>query len=153
MTKETPKIASGQPRPRRLEGRVASILNAREIVINIGSNVGVVAGQKFAVLAAAPIEIRDPESQKLLDTVDREKVRVEATEVRPCITICRTYRMKGGMLEPAPSLHYLPSVVMSSLVDAAPETLRVEDASVPPALAEEESYVKINDRIVSVSRD
>ena len=88
MTEKTPKA--------RLEGRVASILNARELVINIGSNTGVEQGQKFAVLAATPLQVTDPDSGAMLDEIDREKIRVEAHEVRPKITICRTYRMKGG---------------------------------------------------------
>jgi hypothetical protein len=128
----------------RVEGRVAAILNARELVVNIGAAAGVKPGMKFAVLADTPLEIRDPVNNSVLDTVDREKVRVEAAEVRGNITICRTYRLKGGN-------PFRPSSgVFQFFSDAIPETLRISDASTPPPLSEEESYVKTNDRVVSI---
>lgn len=77
-----------------LQGQVAQILNEREVVINIGSNQGVRDGMKFAVLADEPTDVHDPVTGELLDKVDREKTRVEAVEVRPRITICRTYRTR-----------------------------------------------------------
>lgn len=142
MTNQTPKS--------RLEGRVASILNARELVVNIGADAGVTQGQGFAVLAATPMEIRDPDSDEVLDTIDREKVRVEAHDVRPRIAICRTYRMRGGALG---ALGFPSSELLQAMSRPVAETLRVEDSSIPPPLSEEESYVKINDRVVAVDKD
>src|ERR1051325_2006161 len=77
-----------------ITGRVAQILNARELVINIGADAGVTKGMKFAVMSKAATEIRDPDTGEVLDTIDREKVRVRAIEVRPRITICRTYLVR-----------------------------------------------------------
>jgi hypothetical protein len=141
MAQETPKA--------RLEGRVASILNARELVINIGSDGGVERGQKFAVLAATPIRVKDPASGAILDEIDREKIRVEAHEVRAKITICRTYRMRGlgGFALTS------QAAVLAKLFPAGKaqiETLRADDSEKPPPLSEEQSYVKINDRVVAV---
>lgn len=102
---------------------------------------------KFAVLAETPLVIVDPETGKPLDAIDREKVRVEASEVRDRMSICRTYRVTRtlGLLD------------LSAIADARlrasreiEETLRIEDDSTPPPLSEEESYVKINDRVVEV---
>ena len=141
MTEKTPKA--------RLEGRVASILNARELVINIGSDAGVERGQKFAVLAASPLRIKDPTSGAMLDEIDRDKIRVEAHEVRTKIAICRTYRMKGGgaglRLSDAASAKLVDMFGPSRL-----ETLRADDSEKLPPLSEKESYVKINDRVVAV---
>jgi hypothetical protein len=145
-----------------LKGRVAQILNARELVINIGRAAGVKSGMKFAVLSETPMEIRDPESKEVLDVIDREKVRVEASEVRAKITICRTYRQKtipGGPLyiSTLTSLKNIAGVLGGGGTDlykppeATPETLKAEDASLPPALSPQESYVKINDRVVQVT--
>ncbi len=75
-----------------LSGLVAQIINSRELVINIGKNDGVQVYMKFAVFAETPLEIYDPETQELLDTVEREKIRVEVTHVRERIAICGTYR-------------------------------------------------------------
>ena len=137
MTGKTPKAP--------LEGRVASILNARELVINIGSKAGVERGQKFAVLAGTPIQVKDPGSGAILDEIDREKIRVEAHEVRAMITICRTYRMMGGFALRMPSSRFAELFAPSR-----PETLRADDSEKLPPLSEEESYVKINDRVVAV---
>jgi hypothetical protein len=130
-----------------LQGRVAAILNARELVINIGSLLGVKHGDKFAVLADAPLQILDPTTGKLLDTVDREKVRVQASQVRDTITICRTYRMKGGISDIFGTTEFMRSLSAG----ASPETLRITDSSTPPPLSEQESYVKTNDRVIAVS--
>ncbi len=139
MTEKTPKAP--------LEGRVASILNARELVINIGSDVGVERGRKFAVMAATPIQVKDPASDAVLDEIDREKIRVEAREVRAKITICRTYRLIGGG-----ALHSVVTSSAFSDILAKPilETLRAADSQKLPPLPEEESYVKINDRVVAL---
>lgn len=139
MTEKTPKAP--------LEGLVASILNARELVINIGSDAGVARGQKFAVLAATPFQVKDPATSEILDEIDREKIRVEAREVRAKITICRTYRMKGGG-----ALHFamLSLQFDEALRKPSVETLRVDDSEKLPPLPEQESYVKIKDRVVAL---
>ena len=133
---------------RRITGRVAQILNESELAINVGAEGGVVHGMKFAILAEAPLEIVDPESKEVLDAIDREKVRVQASEVRPKITICRTYRKT---VIPAGPMYSL----LSGGLDARPprevsETLRARDSSLPRPLAQDESYVKINDRVIQV---
>ena len=131
-----------------LQGKVAKILTEREVVINIGSAQGVKKGMRFAILAPTPEEVLDPETGEVLDVVDRTKVLVQATEVREKITICSTYRttkISGGALSTTYSL--------SRLFDPPreiPETLRIEDSSLPAPLSPEESYVKIGDRVKQV---
>lgn len=139
-------------RAMRLQGRVAQILSAREIVINIGSANGVIAGMKFAVLAEEPMKIVDPETDELLDVIDREKVRVEVSEVRERITICRTFRTKVVSSGRGRFSDYiLRTLEMQEMYEPPKrvvETLRVEDSQLPPELDPEESYVKVNDRVI-----
>ena len=136
----------------KLTGRVASVLNAKELVINIGTNKGVVAGMKFAVLSESPTPVSDPETGEVLDTIDREKVRVEAVEVREKISICRTYRTKEI---PAGSF-YGGALALGGFAAAfdppqvIEEDLKVQAISLPPPLSPEESYVKMNDRVVQL---
>jgi hypothetical protein len=131
-----------------LQGKVAKILTEREVVINIGSAQGVKKGMKFAILAPTPEEVLDPESGEVLDVVDRTKVLVQATEVREKITICSTYRttkISGGA--------FSSGYAFSRLFEPSreiPETLRIEDSSLPSPLSPEESYVKIGDRVKQV---
>ena len=122
-----------------IEGRVAQILNERELVLNVGTRDGVAEGMVFAVLSESPLEVRDPISNEFLDEVDREKVRVEVVEARDRIAICRTYevRVVGGFLDPG----------FSRLLEPRREvvaTLRSDDY--PNPLPPRESYVKIGDR-------
>ncbi|HEY0766260.1 MAG TPA: hypothetical protein VGD61_28015 [Pyrinomonadaceae bacterium] len=148
-----------------LTGLVAQILNARELVINIGADSGVTEGMKFAVMSRSPTEIIDPDTNAVLDTVDREKVRVRATEVRPKITICKTYVVRtipgrsgysgysgySGLLDTLNKLG-------TSITEAQPErkvvdTLRADQRDLPPPLSEEESYVKRGDRVIQITED
>ncbi len=128
-----------------LQGKVAKVLTEREIVINIGSARGVKKGMRFAILAATPEEITDPDTGEKLDVVDRTKVLVEATEVRSKITICSTFRtttISGG------AFGLLGNIMAPSR--EVVETLRTEDSSLPLPLSPEESYVKIGDRVRQV---
>ncbi len=130
-----------------LEGKVAQIVSEREIAINIGKKDGVVQGMQFSVLAATPQEVTDPDTGELLDTIDRSKIDVEATEVRDKITICSTFATKwvgGGLLAYNYQNLFGPSREVV-------ETLRVEDSSLPAPLDPEESFVKIGDRVRAIS--
>lgn len=139
--------ATSPEKQKRLEGRVAQILNERELVITIGSDAGVKPGMKFAVLSETPLNILDPTTGAILDVLDREKVRVEASEVRLRITVCRTFRTFGSAAIVDRSAL---STLFGTLGPLKHETLRVTDKSFPPPLAAEESYVKVNDRVVHV---
>lgn len=138
---------------RKLVGRVASILNAKELVINIGANQGVSPRMKFAVMAESPMSVTDPETGEVLDMIDREKVRVEAVEVREKISICRTYRTREISAGPLYTTPFLISGLANSFAPPKiiEEDLKVQSASLPPPLSPEDSYVKINDRVIYIS--
>ena len=141
----------------RIEGRVAQLLNARELVINRGSSHGVVDGMKFAVLAQFPLEIRDPETDQVVGTIDREKVRVRVMQVMEKISICSTYRTKllaGGALHDIKYLGFYTAISeMYREPKEVPETLEAKSESLPPPLKPEDGYVKINDRVIQVAPD
>ena len=137
----------------RLVGRVASILNAKELVINIGASKGVISGMRFAVMAEAPMSVIDPETGEILDMIDREKVRVEAIEVREKISICRTFRKREIPAGPLYTTSLLPNGLanLSAPPKTIEEDLKVQNDSLPPPLSPEDSYVKVNDRVIYVS--
>lgn len=140
---------SNVSRPLLIEGRVAAILNERELAINVGGSDGVKEGMKFKVLAETPAEVRDPETNEILGVVDREKVRVEAVEVQERLSVCRTYRTYrvGGNLAAAAY-----DALFSAPRDVA-ETLRADESSFPSPLPEDESFVKKGDRVIQLLRD
>ena len=129
----------------RIEGKVAIILTARELIINIGNNQGVREGMKFKIMAKEVLEIPDPDGGDILGSLDREKVRVMVTEVQDKFSICKTYmkRITPGYKFPDLSLLFTPSREVH-------ETLKIEDASLPPPLSEDESYVKSGDRVIQL---
>jgi hypothetical protein len=122
-----------------IEGRVAQILNERELVINRGRQHGVVIGMQFAVLAVDAVNVVDPETGESLGALDRPKVRVQVTEVQEKFSICETFELvevAGNIISPAD--FFRPTRIL-------PATLRARQ-TLPP-LTEEESIVKIGDRV------
>jgi hypothetical protein len=147
-------MSSSEKQP--LQGRVAQILNERELVINIGENGGVRQGMKFAVLSESPTEIRDPETDEVLDVIDREKVRVRAREVRPKVTICKTYLVRtlaAGRLFPEIGGSLMETLAEFRGPTKVVDTFRASDKDLPAPLSAEESYVKINDRVIQIMDD
>lgn len=134
-----------------LEGKVAGILSEVELVINIGARQGVKRGMIFAVLAATPLEFRDPDTGELLMVVDRPKVQVRVTRVDEHAAICATYRthtIGGGILAGLTgfSSMYEPARTIR-------ETLKADDSALPAPLDESESYVKVGDRVREVGEE
>lgn len=131
-------------------GKVANILNSRELVINIGSDNGVRRGMKFKVLADTPTEIKDPDTDDVIGLIDREKVRVQAIEVQDRIAICRTYETVrvGGTGGFSAVSRYLEQ--MNQPARDVPITLKAGDESYLPDLPESQSYVKRGDRVTEI---
>jgi hypothetical protein len=131
-----------------VEGVVAAILNERELVLNKGYADGVERGMKFRVLAA-PFEVIDPETDKSLGFIDRDKTRVEAINVQERMSVCRTYRSVGGLTN---SWNDMLSAAMADQVAYAgkSETFKADESSHVQTLDEDESYVKIGDKVVQL---
>jgi hypothetical protein len=92
------------------------------------------------------MEIRDPDSNELLGTIDREKVQVQASEVYEKFSICKTFRK--STVGSWPSIKNWGEIFSPSR--GIQETLKATDSALPPPLSEEESYVKKGDRVVQI---
>ena len=99
-----------------IEGKIAKILNTRELVINRGTNHGVRPGMAFAVLEQQ-FGIVDPDTQEPLGNLDREKVRVRVSETHPKFSLARTYetyrelnRDRGLLGGLSPQTYYVTEV-------------------------------------------
>jgi hypothetical protein len=106
------------------------------------------------VQGACPLEIKDPDSGEVIGVVDREKIRVQASEIGQRMTVCRTFRTRR--IEAGP-LYHLKMGTLTGLnyfnsdpPKDIPETLDAADSSLPPPLTPEESFVKIKDCVVEV---
>src|SRR5438874_1056816 len=121
-----------------IEGRVAQILNERELIINRGRTDGVTEGMVFEVLAENSLEVTDPETGQSLGLLDRPKVRAQASDVRDRFAVCETFELvevRGALIDP--SEFFAPRRL--------PTTLRATEAL--PPLSPEESIVKVGDRV------
>lgn len=73
-----------------IEGKVAVILNERELIINKGAEAGVKEGMKFKIVEPQ-VAIKDPDTGEALGTLTHEKIRVGIVEVQPKFSKARTY--------------------------------------------------------------
>lgn len=77
-----------------IEGRVAEVLNSRDLVINRGEENGVEQGMVFEILAPQGQDIRDPETDEVLGSVGRPKVVVKVVEVEAKLAVARTFKSR-----------------------------------------------------------
>jgi hypothetical protein len=136
-----------------VRGKVARILNSRELVINRGHEAGVREGMRFAVLDTTGEGIKDPDTGEQLGSVQRTKVQLEVTQVSDKMAVAKTYKYRsvnvGGTNY---QLGDIASLFAPARIVQRPETLKVEDADWEP-LSEGRSFVKIGDPVVQIKAD
>lgn len=136
-----------------LQGKVASVLNSREVAINIGSASGVEVGMKFDIMSDEKEDILDPDTNDVLGSLDRPKVRVLVSYVTDMFAIASTYRKTsvnvGGIGGIGPSFAKLLSP--PKWIETV-ETLKTSERTWED-LDESQSYVKTGDLVVQVLED
>ncbi len=134
----------------RIEGKVARILTARELVINRGSEQGVEVGMRFAVLNRKGREIIDPDTKEVLGSVELPTTFVKVIAVEPKLSIARTFReffYQGTRPRKTASF----AALLGGTEDRTEyETLKTDEAKLKDELDESESYVKTGDPVVQI---
>ena len=134
-----------------IEGKVARVLNAREIAINVGATDGVAVDMLFDVIDTRYNDITDPDTNEVLGSVMRSKVRVKIIHVDVKLSLATTYRTKkvntSGIGLPDFSMFGGGGWVTKH------ETLKKggKIGADPDELDESESYVKTGDLVVQVT--
>ena len=80
-----------------IRGKIARVLNAREIALNVGTDKGVTIGMHFDVMDAYE-DISDPDTGELLGAIERPKIRLEITHAQEKLSVakrCRTKRIQS----------------------------------------------------------
>lgn len=135
-----------------IKGKVAQILNSRELVINCGSEDGVKIGMYFDVLDPKGQEIKDPDTNEVLGSIERPKVRLKISQVREKLSVAATYKQtkvnEGGNL----ALGGFANTLMPPKWTTKYETLKTDEKTWED-LSEKESYVKIGDPVVQVTKN
>ena len=124
-----------------IEGKVAKILNLRELVINRGSEDGVEVQMRFEVVEESQ-EVLDPDTEEVLGEFRRVKVRVKAAEIYPRFSIARTYET----YKEANFAAGLSNITRPRKITKVKTISTSSDA----VYEEGKSYVKIGDKIVQV---
>jgi hypothetical protein len=136
-----------------IRGRVARILNSRELVINRGTEHGVEIGMRFAVLNSKGAEITDPDSGELLGSVDVEKTFVKVVRVQERMCVARTFRTFRTPATGLAAQVGARDIIFGSPASVVEETLRTSESTYQQEMDEKDSYVKRGDPVVQVIRD
>lgn len=89
-----------------IRGKVAKILNSREVALNIGREQGVASNMVFEILSSDGDAILDPDTGASLGSVNLPKTRVKINRVDEKFSIASTYRSRRvnasgfGLFEP-----------------------------------------------------
>lgn len=128
-----------------IEGKVATILNTRELTINRGSLDGVEAGMRFKIVDENAAVI-DPDTKEELGTIAREKIRVRVIDAQPRFSIAHTYETYK-VEEPIrnQSMFAPPTRTITKVRTLASESLAHIDA-----YDESKGFVGVGDRVVQV---
>ena len=133
-----------------IRGKVAKILNSREVALNIGTLQGVELGMCFDILSTKGNDIRDPDTGDVLGNVDLAKAKVRVSRVYEKVCVASTYRTKrvnvGGSGMAVTSIFEPPKWVTRY------ETLKTRGSfeNSGEDIDEEDSYVSPGDPVVQV---
>lgn len=122
---------------------VARILNTTDLALNKGSDDGVETGMKFAILSGVGEDIRDPETDEVLDSIPIAKTVVKIVQVTPRVSVARTFRS------------YTRSGIFNALTlggnETRHETLESDERSVQQELDPARAKVNVGDPAVEYS--
>ncbi len=129
-----------------IEGKVAKVLNKRELVINRGAEHGVENGMRFEVVDDFD-PILDPDTGETLGTIKRVKIRVRVSYVQPRFSIARTYETYQ-VSEPSSML----SLDLRKITKV--KTISEYDDDFPSTAYERaQSFVGVGDKVVQMDLD
>lgn len=137
--------------PTPIRGKVARILSTREIALTVGTRDGVQVGMIFEVLDPKAEDITDPDTEEVLGSIRRPKIRVKVTQADERVSLASTFHSKkvnlGGQ-------GILAGASVARMFEPARwvtkyETLKAEEHQWDE-LDESESLVKVGDPVVQV---
>jgi hypothetical protein len=137
-----------------IRGKVARVLNSRELALNLGSEHGVRIGMFFDILDPKGDNITDPDTGEIIGSIERAKVRVKVVSVQARLSVASTYKKERVNIGGSGSLVGFGSSGLSKLFLPPEyitqyETLKTQERTWED-LSEDESYVKSGDPVVEV---
>jgi hypothetical protein len=138
----------------QIRTKVARVLNSREIVIAAGAESGVDVGMYFDVMDPKGEDVTDPDTGKILGSLQRPKVRVRITSVQPRIAVASTYkkhRINVGGVGANIDFGAFSRALLPPKYVTKYQTLKTDEKTWED-LEEEQSYVKVGDPVVEVAQ-
>ena len=139
-----------------IRGKVARVLNSRELAINVGKNHDVESGMYFDVMDQEHENILDPDTGDILGSIERPKVRVRVMLVQDRLSLASTFKKKNVNIGGSSGFGLLAGGLSEALMPpkwvTKYETLKTEEKTWEN-LEEKESYVKTGDPVVQVFLD
>ena len=74
-----------------IRGKIAYVLDNDDIVINVGAAHGVHRGMYFDVLDDHNLEIRDPDTEEVIGSLEVSKIKVEVIDTQEKISVATPY--------------------------------------------------------------
>ncbi len=138
-----------------IRGKIARILSTREVALNIGEQNGVALGMLFDIVSEAGLDIRDPDTDKELGSVELPKVRVKVARVYEKLSVASTYRTKRVNIGGRNADLSIHSLFQPPKWETRYETLEWDESFEHSSedLDEHGSYVSIGDPVVQVLDD
>lgn len=140
-------------RSQPIRGKVARILNSREVALNIGSRDGVVEGMLFDILDPKGEDIIDPETDDVIGSLNRPKVRVQVVTTQEKLSVASTFKKRqvnaGGQGSGFSALSELQRYLLPERWVTVYETLKTDEKTWED-LDEKQSYVKVGDPVVQI---
>lgn len=137
-----------------IKGKVARILNSRQLALNIGEHAGVTVGMVFNVLDPKGENITDPDTDEILGSLNRPKVKVKVIHVDTLFSVAETFIKKrvniGGQgIDFRQSLTPLSELLNPPKWVEKVQTLKTNEKTWED-LEESESFVKVGDPVEQV---
>jgi hypothetical protein len=139
-----------------IRGKVARILNSRELALNLGLEDGVMVGMFFDILDPIGEDIADPDTGEIIGSLERPKVRVKIIRAQERLSVATTFRKRRlniGGAGLANTTRFAGSALSGLFLPpeftTKQETLKTQEKTWED-LSEENSYVKTGDPAVQV---
>lgn len=136
-----------------ITGKVARILNSREVVLNKGSSSGMAVGYYIGIIDPTTQGIQDPETGEDICGIRRYKVTLRVTDVSERLCIAATFRTTtenvGGLSYDFPGMRKMfePPKIISRI-----ETLEFDADSARP-ISQDDSRVELGDDFETISEE
>ena len=135
-----------------IRGKIARIINAREVILNVGQDQGVRVGMTFDILTPRGFNIKDPDTGKNLGSFQRAKNRIRIIQTQDKLSLASTYRSRSVADALAEAFFGTRASQTATRRKNQFETLRT-DRDTWEDLPDEDSYVSEGDPVVQVFSD